>query len=102
MSNKGKITLVNKEGQEVEFDVLFTFDSDDSKKSYIVYTDNALDEAGNVKVYASTYDKNQENPELKEIETQEEWDIISDILHKLETKVKNGEITVPDDTEDGE
>lgn len=100
MSNKGKITLVNKEGKEVEFDVLFTFDSDDTKKSYIVYTDNSVDEAGNVRVYASIYDKTLENPELKEIETQQEWDVISDILNKLETKVKNGEITLPEETEE--
>ena len=49
---------------------------------------------------AVDYDKNAKTPELKEIETQEEWDVISDILNKLETKVRNGEITASD--EDGE
>ena len=100
MSNKGKITLVNSDGKEVEFDVLFTFDAEETNKSYIVYTDNSIDEVGNIRVYASTYDKNAKTPELKEIETQEEWDVISDILNKLETKVRNGEITASD--EDGE
>ena len=96
MSNKGKITLVNSEGKEVEFDVLFTFDAADTNKSYIVYTDNSVDETGNIRVYASTYNKEEQNPELKEIETQEEWDVISDILSKLEAKVRNGEITADD------
>ena len=96
MSNKGKITLVNSEGKEVEFDVLFTFDAEDTNKSYIVYTDNSIDEKGNIRVFASTYNKDDERPELKEIETQQEWDVISDILTKLETKVRNGEITADD------
>ena len=53
MSNKGKITLVNSDGKEVEFDVLFTFDAEETNKSYIVYTDNSVDEVGNIRVYAS-------------------------------------------------
>ena len=101
MSNKGKITLVNSEGKEVEFDVLFTFDAEDTNKSYIVYTDNSIDENGNIRVYASTYNKEQESPEFSEIQTQEEWDVISDILSKLEAKVRSGEITA-DDTEEEE
>lgn len=97
MNNKGKFTVTNQDGVEVEFDVLFTFDSDETNKSYIVYTDNSVDEAGNVRVYASTYDKTGEDKSLKEIETQKEWDVISDILNKLETKVKNGEITADEE-----
>ncbi len=88
----GKFTIINKEGVEVEFDTLFTFDNEETKKNYIVYTDNTTDDAGSVRVYASVYDPSGENKSLMDIETQKEWDVISDILSKLESKVKNGEI----------
>jgi uncharacterized protein YrzB (UPF0473 family) len=42
-AKKGIFTIVNDEGKEIECEILFTFDSDETKKSYIVYTDNTLD-----------------------------------------------------------
>ena len=48
-------TMVNEEGKEVKCDVLFTFDSDETGKSYVVYTDNTTDEDGYVKVFASIF-----------------------------------------------
>ena len=39
--------VINDEGKEIECEVLFTFESDETKKNYIVYTDNTLDEEGN-------------------------------------------------------
>ena len=56
---KGVFTIINDQGEEVECEILFTFDSDETKKSYIVYTDNTLDEQGSTKVYASVYDEAQ-------------------------------------------
>ena len=52
MDNKGKFTITNEEGKELECEVLFTFDSDEFKKSYIVFTDGTLDDNGNIKVCA--------------------------------------------------
>ena len=48
-------TVIDEKGQKIMCEVLFTFESDETKKNYIVYTDNSLDENGNVKVYASIY-----------------------------------------------
>ena len=42
-----KIRLINDAGEEKEFDPLFTFESDETKKSYIVYTDHEKDKIGN-------------------------------------------------------
>ena len=64
---KGVFTIVNDAGEEVECEILFTFDSDETKKSYIVYTDNSLDENGSTKVYASIYDPTGQNPALAPI-----------------------------------
>jgi len=79
--------VFNDEGKEVECEVLFTFDSDETKKSYMVYTDNTVDEEGNTKVYASIYNPNEENPKLEPIETDKEWKIIETILEEIQKKV---------------
>lgn len=84
---KGVFTIVNDKGEEVECEILFTFDSDETKKSYIVYTDNTLDEEGSTKVYASVYDPTGQNPALMPIETEKEWLVIENILSSVQQKI---------------
>ena len=86
----GKIIVKNNKGEDIECDILFTFDSDTTKKSYIVYTDNTKDELGNVKVYANTFDSFSDNGDLGTIETEEEWAIIEQIFSSINSK-KEGE-----------
>ena len=90
MEDKNTFTVINEEGKEVVCNVLFTFDSDETKKSYIVYTDNTKDKQGNIQVYASIYDPKQEdNMELLPIETDKEWKVIETILDSLQEEIKN-------------
>ena len=84
---KGVFTIVNEEGKELECEVLFTFDSDETKKSYIVYTDNTTDEEGNTKVYASIYDPTGQDESLQPIESDKEWKIIETILSSIQQKI---------------
>lgn len=86
MDEAGKIIVKNETGEEIECDVLFTFDSEDTKKSYIVYTDNTKDELGNIKVYANTFDSDVENGDLGPIETDEEWATIEQIFASINNK----------------
>ena len=81
----------NDEGVEVECEVLFTFESDETKKNYIVYTDNTLDENGNTKVYASIYNPDEEETKLLPIETDKEWKIIETILEELQNAANSGQ-----------
>jgi len=92
MNNNEKMTfqVINDKGEKIECEVLFTFDSDETKKSYMVYTDNTLDESGNTKVYASIYeDKEDGETKLLPIETEKEWKIIETILEKLQEGINN-------------
>lgn len=82
--------VINDKGQEIECEVLFTFESDETKKNYIVYTDNTIDESGNTKVYASIYTPNQDDLDLQPITTDKEWKIIETILSELQEEIKNG------------
>lgn len=86
MENTFKI--VNNNGEEVMCDVLFTFDSEETKKSYIVYTDNSKDADGNVQVFASIYDPSKEDQTLEPIKTDQEWKVIETILNTLQEEIK--------------
>ena len=81
--------IINDEGKEIECEVLFTFESDETKKNYIVYTDNTLDEEGNTKVYASIYNPDEDETKLLPIETEKEWKIIETILDELQNENTN-------------
>ena len=76
--------VMNDDGIEVECEVLFTFESEETGKNYIVYTDNTLDEDDNTKVFASIYNPDEEETVLQPIETDEEWAIIEKILDALQ------------------
>lgn len=89
-STKGIFTIVNDEGKEIECEVLFTFDSDETKKSYIVYTDNTKDEIGNIKVYASVFDPTGASSALLPVETEKEWLVIENILASIQEQNSNG------------
>lgn len=91
MEEKNQFTVINDEGREIVCDVLFTFDSDETGKSYIVYTDNTKDEGGNIKVYASIFDPEDENTELLPIESDKEWKVIEAILSSIQEEIKNSQ-----------
>lgn len=86
---KNTFTVINDEGREIVCEVLFTFDSDETKKSYIVYTDNTKDKNGNIQVYASTFDPEGKTEDLNPIETEKEWKVIETILESLQEEIRN-------------
>jgi V/A-type H+-transporting ATPase subunit I len=60
----------------------------ETKKNYIVYTDNTKDELGNIEVYASIYHPEDNNGRLEAIETEKEWKVIETILETLQEEIK--------------
>ena len=87
--SKNSFIIENDNGQKIECNILFTFDSNETNKSYIVYTDNTTDEAGNVKVYASIYDPTGNDKSLIPITSEEEWKVVEDLLSSLQEKNNN-------------
>ena len=81
--------MLDADGNEVVYDVLFTFESDETGKNYIAYTDNARDESGNIQVYASTYNPDDPQSKLEAIESEKEWKVIETILETLQEEIKN-------------
>ena len=84
MEEKNLFQVLDENGKEVTCEVLFTFDSEETNKSYIVYTDNTTDDDGNIRVYASIFDSKSENMELKPIESEREWKIVETILESIQ------------------
>ena len=80
--------VIDDEGKEIECEVLFTFESDETGKNYIVYTDNTKDEEGNTKVYASIYNPDEDETKLIPIESDKEWKIIETILDELQKEIQ--------------
>ena len=85
---KNTFSMIDENGNEIVYDVLFTFESDETKKNYIAYTDNTKDESGNIQVYASTYDPENPQSKLESIQTEKEWKVIETILNTLQEEVK--------------
>lgn len=83
--------VISDEGKEIECEVLFTFESDETKKNYIVYTDNSVDEEGNVRVFASIYNPDEPETKLLPIESDKEWKIIETILEELQNEANSQE-----------
>lgn len=90
MDERMTFKVTNEDGKEVEYEVLFTFESDETKKNYIAYTDNTTDSEGNTKVYASTYITEGTETKLFPIESEKEWKIIEKILEEIQNKVQAG------------
>ena len=95
MNNEEKkentFSIIGDDGKEIECEILFTYEDEKSKKNYIAYTDNTLDDEGNTKVYASIFNPEEENPVLLPIETDEEWKLIEGILTSLTNEENKAE-----------
>ena len=89
MVEKNTFTVLGDDGKEITCQVLFTFESDETNKNYIVYTDNSKDDNGNIQVFASIYDPNDPETKLEPIETEKEWKIIETILTTLQEEIQN-------------
>lgn len=91
---KNTFSMLDENGNEVVYDVLFTFKSEETDKDYIVYTDNTKDEDGNIEVYASIYYPDDPQSKLEAIQTEKEWKVIETILDTLQeefNKKNNGQ-----------
>ena len=89
MEERMTFKVFDDEGKEIECEVLFTFESEETKKNYMVYTDNTKDEEGNIKVYASIYEPDKDETKLEPITSEHEWKIIEKILEELQEEARN-------------
>lgn len=82
--NKETITIL-KDGKEVECEILFTFDSEDTMKSYVGYTDNKVDSNSKKNIYVSSYDPILGIGKLESITDDKEKQMIDEVLNSIRT-----------------
>lgn len=80
---KEKIIL-EKDNEQIECDILFTFDCEETKKSYVGYSDNKVAPNGRKTIYVSSYDPSKEEIELEDITDPKELNMIQDVLSKID------------------
>ena len=85
------LTLKDEEGNERECEGIAQFDLEETGKSYIIYTDNEIDEEGNTKLYASSYVPNEDGTigsVLNPIETEKEWKYVEKIVEGMQEQAE--------------
>lgn len=66
--------VVDENGEEKEMEILFTFESEDNNRKYVVFVDPDGDGDD---VFASAYD---DNGNLIPVESDEEWQMIEEVI----------------------
>ena len=80
--NDRQITLIDDQGNEKEFEVLFTFNNEELGKQYVLYYDTTVEEPS---VFASIYD---DAGQLFPIETPEEWEMVEEMTENCTTDLE--------------
>ncbi len=85
MTNDNRLTYIDEEGNEVLCEILFTFESEEFKKNYVLFYPIGSEEDDEIEVMAASYIPNGDGVgELQNIETEEEWMLIEDVLAQFE------------------
>jgi len=78
----------NEKGEEKLFYKLLEFDSKETGKHYLAYTDNEKDENGNMKAYGAVVIQDGEYMKLEAITSEKEWKVIETALRVLQEEIK--------------
>ncbi len=72
------LRVVDEQGNEKDFEIVLTFKSDQTNKSYVIYKEPGDSD----EVFAASYDeKETDGGDLRPIEDEEEWDMIEEVLN---------------------
>lgn len=88
MDNSEKIVIL-KNGKEVECKVLFTFNSEDTGKVYIGYSDDSIGTNGRKNIFVSSYDPILGNGSLEDITDEAELAMVADVLEEIDRQCRN-------------
>ena len=86
MENDNRLVYIDEEGNEVLCEILFTFDSEEFKKSYVLFYPVGDEEAEEIEVLAASYVPLEDGTvgELNDIESDKEWELIEEKLNAFD------------------
>ncbi len=72
------LRVIDEEGNEHDYEIVLTFQSEKTKKNYVVYKEPGDSD----EVFAAIYnEEDKDGGRLQPVETEEEWDIIEEVLN---------------------
>lgn len=86
LEEKERIIIPDENGEEHLFEVLFTFDIDETEQSYIAVVPVEQKDDEEVEVYAFRYEEKEKDDNdlsLFPIESEQEWQIVEEMLNTL-------------------
>jgi len=79
-----RLTIINEDHQEIECEIVFTFDSEEYEKNYVVFSpigEEYVDEDGYPEIHAASYVPDEDGEGiLASIEDDKEWDMIEEVI----------------------
>lgn len=86
LEEKERIIIPDENGEEHLFEVLFTFDVDETEQSYIAVVPVEQKDDEEVEVYAFRYEEKESDDDdlsLFPIDSDEEWEMVEEMLNTL-------------------
>lgn len=80
-----RVVIPDEEGNDHVFEILFTFDIDETEKSYMVVTsaEEEMENEEEVEIFAFQYEESSEEPAgfaLYPIESDQEWEMVEEMI----------------------
>lgn len=86
MEERKMLTINKADGTSEEVEEVISFEFNDTKKRYLVYTKNETDQNGNVTIYVTEVVSDKMGTKFLGVGTDEEWSRIKDVLRQLAKK----------------
>lgn len=83
MEEKRILTITKTDGSKEQVEEVISFEFNDTKKSYVVYTKNEKDENGNVTIYVTRIVSDENGNRFLGVENDDEWNRIKAALRAL-------------------
>ncbi len=80
---KKMMSIILEDGTVDQVEILLSFEFNDNKKEYVVYTKNETDENGNITIYVSSVERTGATPKLGGVDSDDEWARIKNVLREL-------------------
>ena len=83
MEEKRILTITKTDGSKEQVEEVISFEFNDTKKRYVVYTKNEKDENGNVTIYVTRIVSDKNGNRFLGVENDDEWNSIKAALRAL-------------------
>ncbi len=81
-------SVLDENGEEIACQTILMFQSPETEKDIVVYTDNTVSDEGYENIYASYYTYMGENLRLLDIDSEADWALIQEVLAELTEEIE--------------